>query len=168
MGVQHWGQISIGVRLHDRLLGILGCILLNWSVKVFIPEHIISNILINYISITVSYVAFALVIIFSKLSLGKKTKKIIACFSPAVFGVYLIHTQPIIWEHFMREAFAWFVDLDLIIIPFAILICALGIFVSCILVEKIRLIIFDFLRIDKSIKKIADHMEEICIKAINE
>lgn len=141
------------------ILGIMGCILLSWSLKVFIPEHTISELLINYTSIVVSYIAFALVIIFSQLRISKKTEKVIACFTPAVFGCYLIHMHPIIYENLIIERFTWIANLDLLIIPFAILICATGIFFVCILVEKIRLRIFEFLKIDKIIKQVANTLD---------
>lgn len=153
-------NLAKDLKIKKLIVGIIGCILLNWSAEVFIPEYTISisNMLNNYTSITVSYVAFAFVIIFLKLKLSRKKERIIAYFSPAVFGVYLIHTQPVIWKYLMKNAFTWVADFNVVIIPFVILMCAISVFCICIFVEKIRLLIFSFLKIDENVWKIMDNI----------
>ena len=86
------------------LLGSVICIAFSWLAHEFITMPAF-GIFVNYTSFSIVFVAISLVSIFSKLHFGPKSSKVIACFAPAAFGVYLIHTQPIVWEYFMNSAF---------------------------------------------------------------
>ena len=130
------------------LIGLVLCIGVTWGCYFFIPN---GSRLLNYISPTILLVALLLVCIFSKIRVGKRAAKFIGCFAPAAFGVYLIHVQPCVWEHFMSGAFVWITKLNWIWIAPAVLISALCIFIVCILIERIRLSVFKVLRIDKLI-----------------
>lgn len=150
------------------MIGVIGCILLTWMIKIFPIENIFSNLFISYISITIIYIAFAFVIIFSKLQLGNNTKKIIKCFSPAAFGVYLIHCQSMIWGHFMSGAFTWILDFPWWLLFVEVLISAMCIFICCLFIEKVRLILFHLLGINRFVDHIAVMVCDLLNKIYNQ
>jgi hypothetical protein len=141
------------------LMGIIFCILFTWGVKMFIPENITNNIFINYTSFSIVFVAFALVVMFSKLHMGIIAERIVNCFAPAAFGVYLIHTHKLVWNYIMYEAFIWITYSPWWLLVIEVFISAFCIFIFCLLIEKLRLILFRILKIDELIKKLADWFE---------
>ena len=85
----------------------------------------------------------------------KLWKKIILFFTPSVFGVYLIHVHAIIWG-MMENRFAWIAELSFGKILVALAICISGIFVGGLLIEKIRIELFKWLRVQTIIDKITE------------
>lgn len=150
-------KCNIQTYINKKILmtGIIGSIILTWILKILFVENAFANLFISYTSITIIYIAFAFVVIFSKLQLGNYIKKVIKFFSPAAFGVYLIHTHPIIWGHFMAGSFTWILHSSHWLFVIEILISALCIFICCLLIEKARLIIFHFIGINRFIDQIA-------------
>lgn len=146
------------------ILGSIVCVLFTWFIKMFTYGNPISDLFVNYTSITIVFVAFSLVAIFSKIQLDNIWKKIVLCFAPAAFGVYLIHVQSIIWNHFMLNAFAWIVDLPCWQIPIMVFLSAFCILACCLVIEKIRLILFAVLRINKLVGLIEDMIGKIGYK----
>jgi len=130
------------------LLGSVICIVFSWLAHEFVSISAF-GIFVNYTSFTMVFVAISLVSIFSKLHFSSKCVKVIACFSPAAFGVYLIHVQPIVWGHFMSSAFLWIDNFTVWLLPVLVLGSALCLFVICLLVEKLRLILFKLLKINQ-------------------
>jgi surface polysaccharide O-acyltransferase-like enzyme len=142
------------------LFGILGCILLTWIDKVPVNQ----GLFVDYTSLTVVFIAFALVSIFSKLQLKGLCKKVVICFAPAAFGVYLIHVQPLIWDYIMQDAFVWIAESAWWLLVIQVLLSAFCIFVCCLIIEKCRLLIFRRLKIDNLINKIADILDGLVHK----
>ena len=130
------------------LVGSAICIVFSWFAHEFIPVSVFS-VFVNYTSFTIVFVAISLVSVFSKLHFSPKSSKVIACFAPAAFGVYLIHVQPIVWGHFMSNAFVWIADFPAWLLPTLVLGSSFVIFVVCLLIEKIRLILFKLLKINQ-------------------
>jgi hypothetical protein len=141
-------------------IGIVACILFAWILKVYF----FNDILINYTSLNTVFIAFALVSVFSKVHLKGVCKKFVSCFAPAAFGVYLIHEEPSMRAHFITDAFTWIADLACWQLVIAVLVSAFCIFVCCLMVEKIRLILFRYFKIDKLIDKIATAIENLVLK----
>lgn len=97
--------------------------------------------LITYTSPTILTVAVCHVVLFSRMRLSRRVASIVEALVPASFGVYLIHTHPMIFEHVLNNRFASIATLNpLLVIP-AVLTCAAGIFSVCLLIEKARLVL---------------------------
>ena len=128
--------------------GSVICILFSWLGHEFIMVSIF-HLLVNYTSFTIVFVASSFVAIFSKLKFGAYSSKLIACFAPAAFGVYLIHTQPLVWNHFFSNRFAWISNYPAYLLPALVLGMASLVFIICLLVEKLRIILFRLLRINQ-------------------
>lgn len=119
-----------------------------------------NKILVSYISPTVVLMAVAYVILFSKLHFSTAGEKLIRIFSPAAFGVYLIHVQYYVWNYVMKGRFAQIADGLAWMIPFKVIGSAAIVFVVCLLIEKVRLVLFRLLGVDK----FAEKMEDVCRK----
>lgn len=85
-------------------------------------------------------------------------QRIIRFAAPLSFGVYLIHDHPavreLLWRYLNTTAFAdspW-------MLPYALL-CVLVIFLTCILVERLRKWLFQVMRIDMVIKCLAGNVQ---------
>lgn len=124
-------------------------VIIAWIYKIFGP--IANSIFISYISFTVVLEAVCLVVLFSRLKFNDKIILIIRKFSPAAFGVYLIHVQGIIWTRIISGSFSWIAkSTSWLLIP-QVLGCALGIFLVCLIIESFRLMIFKALNINNFI-----------------
>lgn len=146
----------------------LACVLFTWGFKIFAPYF--NSVLIGYTSPTVVLVAISLVSIFSRLRLPSHLVYTIRLFSPAAFGVYLIHTQWFIWDNCIRDTFSWIATIQPYLIPIVVCMCSFGIFVSCLLVERLRLTLFSVLKINSLIEKIqgyVDHMSKRLVRRLN-
>ncbi len=140
------------------LIGIGCCVLFAEMKALFLPENLADRVC-SYTSIFTVYIAFALVSLFSKIKIGKTAKKMITCWLPAAFGVYLIHTQPIVWGHYIRGSFGWIAGNPAWLIPVLVLGSAFAVFAVCLLVEKVRLILFRVLKIDYLIGRVSNWTE---------
>lgn len=120
----------------------LGCTLLSWAGKLFLPAWANGQVLLSYTSPTVVLAAMAWVVGFSRLHLPDWGKAAVRFFAPAAFGVYLIHTQQTAWEHLLKDAFVWIAQASVPMFLLWIPVCCVGIFLPCLLLEKLRLFLF--------------------------
>ena len=85
--------------------------------------------------------------------------KVISTLAPAAFEVYLIHSQTVIWDHFMTDAFTWIAGSSIWLVPFEVLGSALGIFLVCLLIKKIRQGVFRKIGINNLIQRAEEKMD---------
>ena len=152
-------DIASKIKSKYALLALIVCVLISWLFRILSP--ICKGMFISYLSPTIVINAVCMVIIFSKLNINGVFKKIIKCFSPAAFGVYLIHEQYATRANFVTNKFLWIAKLDWYIIPIAVFGCAVGIFVLCIFIEKIRIYMFKLLKINKIAENLWDKAVKI-------
>jgi surface polysaccharide O-acyltransferase-like enzyme len=140
---------------------LIGSILLTWLIKLYVPTDFGGRLLVSYTSPTIMCVAISWMNLFSKWKLSGIGVKVVKCFAPAAFGVYLIHVQSVIWENYMADRFVWVASLPAWLLPFAVIGCALSVFLPCLLIEKVRLLLFQLLSafMDK-IKKVSVNMKK--------
>lgn len=149
------------------IIGIIGFTFFIWCIRIVASGSIISWIFVGYTNIMIVFIAFAHVCIYSKINLGKMTQRFVKCFSPASFGVYLIHTNLVIFNNILADAFTWIADIPSGLISICVLILALLIFVPCLLIEKVRLSIFKVLKINQSVEKMGIILVEQVKKNLN-
>lgn len=139
---------------------ILGSVSFTWLWKTMVPSFLDPYWFINYISPTILATAIAFVCLFSKLNLGQHSKKVVAFFSPAAFGVYLIHVHRLILGRIIMDSFRWVAYASAIAFMIQILVCAFGILVACVLIEKLRQFFFRMLKINEGMGRITDWINE--------
>lgn len=98
--------------------------------------------------------AVMLLLLFANLSPGKAASGIAKFAAPAVFGVFLIHTQPLFFVWVFSKAFAWTAELPSVLPTLACLGCGAGILVVCILIDKLRIKLFEIIHLKKGIEAV--------------
>lgn len=119
-------------------------------------------ILNSYISPTIVAVAVLLFIVFCRMEIKSNgVKKLIAFTAPAAFGVYLVHTHPLIFENYIKGGFTWLDTVPPALMLFAVIGTALALFLVCLALSELRRGLFTLLRIDK----LADNLGGLIGKA---
>lgn len=113
-----------------------------WSIPI---QNIGAVYLLSYTSPTVLLSAICLLLLFGKVKgRHRAVRHILMKLSAASFGVYVLHTNPLVWKHWFRPgvlrelAFcpSW-------LLPAAVIGGAILIYLACFLVDSIRAQVFD-------------------------
>lgn len=107
--------------------------------------------LFSYTSPTVLLGSIMLLIMFSKINIGKITSKIIAFFAPLSFSVYLIHVHRCFWKYIMAQRFVDFATFSPFKMIIAVIISSISIYLFCVAIDFIREKIFSLLKIKKGL-----------------
>lgn len=113
-----------------------------------------SQLLIEYVSPTILFAGISLFFAFLHINPKPALCRFISVFSPAAFGVYLIHCHPVIYE-LLEARFTNLYDLHPLLMPFGVLAVALGIYIPCLIIDYLRLKMFQKL----SVKAILNRLE---------
>lgn len=154
----HWEA-----RLTKRncLLLFAACILLTTAFKFSVEElttlllgaPAFGDLLLFYNSPTILLAGIALFLLFVRITPNKQLCKVIRTFSPAAFGVYLIHCHPYIFDLLGgNTAFLW--KANPFLMPFGILGISLGIYLPCLLIDYLRLKLFHSLHIRDNLARL--------------
>mgnify|MGYP004611784031 CR=1 FL=1 len=138
-------------------LGYSICVLFTWGMKFYINFinnrfsvfHDLKMEFVQYTSPTIVLCAVFVFQFFKNIKYRKWMIKFIAFFSPISFGVYLFHEEPLIREHFISGKFVDYLSKNFISCMLHIIITVIVIWLVGSLVDKIRLILFELLRIDQ-------------------
>lgn len=130
------------------LLSLIGCIWkLSEAETAFGPITIENGFLTRYTSIIIVLIAILNVVIFANAKLPGWLVHVTKFAAPASFAVYLINCQPLIWVNYFKSAFSGLGSLN----PFLFLVCVIGcalLFVTgAILIDRIRMVLFDLLHV---------------------
>lgn len=119
-------------------------------------------ILIRYNSPTMVIAAVCLLLLFANLNV-KKISKVIKLLAPATFGVYIIHTEPFIWEHLLADRFYFLTKLGPLTFVPIVIGSAFGIYLVCTIIELVRMYVFKLCRIPKLCKKLEEVFRKVFI-----
>ena len=143
------------------LMVFAGSVLLAWAprmlavhLKPILWYNAYGNILIEYTSPTIVLAAVALLSVFTRLQLPAWAQRTIALLSPCAFGVYLLHSHPLVFRYILEGRFA---HLGTAPIPrllaavsgWSLVICALGMASDWLLTRAMKCI-----RLDRLVKKL--------------
>lgn len=122
---------------------------LTWFTKFFpfaLPYN--RNMFISYTSPLIVGSAVSLFLFCLQIKkAGKIAAFIIKILNPASFGVYLIHTHPLVWMLILRGAFSRFTSFNTLELALLVLFSSAAIYLACSLVDIIRVQIFKLIRI---------------------
>lgn len=105
------------------------------------------NTLMSYTSITIVLASIFLLLFVININLNDFVVKVVRILAPATLGVYLIHCQPLVFKY-SKDILPFLSDEPLIFILAFVLISSLIIYVSCSLVDLIRIRIFKLIKVD--------------------
>lgn len=174
-GIIH--KYPMQIKVHKCFIIYFISSVLTWVIKVIVQlifkdfYAIASNgnLYMNYVSITTVVASIALLLLFSNLKINsKKIIKLIKAISPLTLGVYLIHNHIDFAHNILGGLNVIFENKPIFTIMFLIIVMAFIIFIFCMILEKIRMIVFEVFRISKlsicivnQIKKILLHLYSI-------
>lgn len=124
----------------------------------FLSDRYSAAVLVNYTAPTILLCGVALLLIFSRWQIRAKwVIGIVKFLSRLAFGIYVLHLQPCVKEPlFGGKRFAALGNWPLPLMVLGVLGGALAIFAACAVVEKLRQLLFDGLRLRKGIQKLED------------
>ena len=164
--IKKYGVWSL-TRNRKYILFYFCCAIITWMVKMIIElitkllfgKSIEGNVLVSYTSPTIILCSVCLLLFFANFKCGDKMKKFISFFSPLSFGVYLLHEEPLIRESLINNRFADLLKYSPLIMIFGILISAIGIWLVGSLVDIIRFMIFEALKVRQLCNKIESKLK---------
>lgn len=139
----------------------------SWAYRMLVPPGYGNFLFFTYLSPTVIGISICLISIFSTIDIAPKLQKTIKHFSAASFGVYIIHSHPIIWTHFIVGRFEQVSLHSGIFTPVVLLAVSFVVFVICLITELVRLGLFKILGIQKIIEKLQMFIDKITDKAMS-
>ena len=85
-----------------------------------------------------------------------------------MFGVYLIHVHPLIFEYIIKDAFITFLYKPLIVMVVCVFAATLAIFVLCSAIDLIRIQIFKLIRVGRLCEIIDNKFKGLYLKIFKE
>ncbi|OJG28488.1 hypothetical protein RU98_GL000081 [Enterococcus caccae] len=117
---------------------------------------------IHYVSPLILASSILLFIIFLKTPInGKETSFLIEKIVPHSFAVYLIHTHPIIFYFMLKDRFIFLANESIIMATIQVLLFAILIYLSCLLIDCIRSLLFQFLQVPNVTDKIGKKLHQL-------
>ena len=139
-------------------LTFLSKVVLAWVGKTVLGRTLPEDMFYQYVSPTVVLSAVFLVGVFSKISLGDVTKKVVGFFAPAALGVYLIHDHILVRMRLWEGVGQRLVTQNTGVMVLAILGIALSILLACLLIDRLRVYLFQCIRIPALCQKIENRL----------
>ena len=135
------------------------CVFITWLEKLILPR----SVLVGYTSPTILLCGISLLLGFSQLKIGfKPARAVIGFLSPLSFGVYLIHTNPLVWNNFMKQRYIEFANFPIWKLAIAVFLAALCLYLICSAIDLVRHLLFKLLHIkaglDKAEKKLCKNL----------
>lgn len=148
-------------------IGLLLAVQMSFLVITLVSEIVMKeyNFLCEYTSVTIVGMACIELIVFSKLKIMGKIANFLKAITPSIFGVYLIHDNPIFRQIFIENNFIWIVHKPVYTIWFWIVGIAVLVMFSCLIIDKFRELLFKLLRIN-SLAKIIDQRIRIVLEQV--
>jgi len=134
----------------------LSKIVLYFSNSSFLQNQ--SGVLIDYTSPTIVIMAIGLLALFSNITCHSFTK-IISFVATSAFSVYLIHDNFFVRTYLIAKIHSVVDGFNFVLLALSIIGSVAVIFLSCILIDKIRICLFKIIRIDTLSKHIEDFVK---------
>ena len=167
-------KCDIGANLKNSslILIIVLCGFFSWVWRLNVPGiHVLTvsisgETMVNPISPTMVASAIAYVILFSRLRIkkGGDMQRFVRFCAPAVFAAYIISSHALVWWHLLPNRFAFLSErsaLEMIGVVLAFAALFLG---ASILVERIRMALFDLMRVRKGLDKLEDKVRAVMFR----
>lgn len=151
------GAVIRGLDIDDSFswLWLLGCfaasMLLAWVLMLAfqIPR------IISYTSPLVLAASVSLLLLFRRIKItGESGKKLVSLLTRTSFGVYIIHTQPLVWGAVLYERFAGFAAAPVYLMALWVLLSAISIYIISTAIDWLAEKLLKLVRLDLAEQKI--------------
>lgn len=136
------------VKVRWCLLTYLLAVVVTWFLKFHTKN---GGVTVNYISPTILLAALALLVGFSKLRL-RPLRHVICFLAPGAFGVFLIHSHPLIWTTFMLNRYERFGAYPAWQMILSVLLAVLCLYLVCTAIDLLRHHFFRLIRLRKGVE----------------
>jgi len=127
------------------LAGYFLCVIIAWALMKFLNN---SN-MISYVSPFILLAAVFLLLFFRRLPFSPSAPhKFVSMLSRTSFGVYIIHTNPLIWRNLLTDAFTFYRGFPVPITILTVMLTAVAIYAVCTLGDWLVEKLFRLARID--------------------
>lgn len=149
------------------LLGFFLCVAAAYAAKIILAAGWIpalsgrfsSHVLMKYISPTILLAAIALLGLFVRItSLPTFGKKLATLLGASSFGIYLLHTHPMVLSNFLGSRFTALAEFSPAKMTAVIFAAALGYFLLGVAVDLLRRLLFRLLRLKPLLEKLEDRI----------
>lgn len=142
----------------------IASVLVSWVIRMYFGgisnrlsgEPVTGPDFIAYVSPTVVIGAVALFLTFKKAGVPSRLTGFISRFSPAAFGVYLIHEHEYIKGPFMTDRFSFLTEFSAPVMVFGILLSAFAVFAVCLLADFVRVNVFKWLKVKERLERLEE------------
>lgn len=125
--------------------------------------YLFSNALISYNSFAIMGMSLAIFSLFKQIEVkAVYWKKIIHCMVPTLLGIYIIHTNKFIWmfiKSSVQRQLDFLMSNGVVVLCLGVVFDAILIFVCCMILEKIRLWIWDKVKINYLLELLTEKIE---------
>lgn len=157
--LQDTKTVAIMISCVISVLAAAGSKLLLISGKIaFLSEHVYENVLLMYTSPTILLLSVGLLVLFSrKPSATRLPTKIVGWFAPAALGVYIIHLHQVLYLWiFCTGRFVFLGQKSALVMLGGVLLSAAVIFLGCALIDRVRLWVFEKLRLRQRLQMLEE------------
>lgn len=135
------------VTLFAFIITWLSKILLHFSDIPFLDNH--SGTLVKYVSPTIVLMAIGLLNWFSKINCPRSLAPVITFFASSAFSVYLIHDNYYVRTYIISKIHTLIGNYHFVWLTLSIIGSVAAIFLTCTFIDKIRILLFKIIKIDK-------------------
>ena len=152
-------RVGEKMKKHIALLLYVFCAAGSFFIS-FYFKFVMKNFLkvnVNYLQYTSPFIILCevfLFIFFSKLSFGERGEKFINFITPAALGVYLMHTNPFVFDYVIGGIADFLNKENPVIIILGIIGISLAVFIICIVIDLLRIQLFKLIRTNALCKKL--------------
>ena len=169
-------EIAKDIKTHWLI--IMGIVLYAVMYIYFVYGEVITNalkppispgrdFLVNYTSPTVLGMAVIVILCISRMKFKPRSQKTISFLATSAFTIYLFNNHYLIWKYIMKDLFVCIANLSIVKIYAIVIGFTLLFSITAIMIDKIRILIFKTLKIDKLAETIANILNKIVTSIAN-
>lgn len=156
-----WAAVYI---ISSVVPGMISCMLDVVSHESFgelLPTDKLGGYMFGYNSPFITIAALSLLMIFKDTEFrSPRLNSLICFFGASSFGVYIIHTHPLIFKRILVDAFTGYAQLSAPLMALCIIATAIAGYIILALAERCRILAFDLLKVRERIFNAADFISD--------
>ena len=95
------------------------------------------------------------------MSFSKKLIKVIKFLSPTTLGVFLIHTQPVVFQKILKDCLSFLSNENLFILLVGVILAVIIIYVLTSIIDYLRILLFHAIKVPKILARLEGKMKGI-------